>query len=77
MMQDLEVLIPVLKKRNSFKRPMLIKQNDIFTAIRKPKEFDVKMTLDHSTDARCVVDELAEEKYPMIVGPSLGHRNKG
>ena len=41
---------------------MLIKSNDIFTAIRIAKEFDVRMTLDHSTDARAIVDELAEEK---------------
>lgn len=37
------------------------KANDIFTAIRIAKEFDVRMTLDHSTDARAIVDELAEE----------------
>ena len=71
----LEALIPVLKKEIPLKAHAH-KANDIFTAIRIAKEFDVKMTLDHSTDARCIVDELAEEKYPMIVGPSLGHRTK-
>ncbi|MDH6457731.1 imidazolonepropionase-like amidohydrolase [Fusobacterium sp. PH5-7] len=71
----LEALIPVLKKEIPLKAHAH-KANDIFTAIRISKEFDVKMTLDHSTDARCIVDELAEENYPMIVGPSLGHRTK-
>ncbi|MCB8564150.1 amidohydrolase [Fusobacterium ulcerans] len=71
----LEALIPVLKKEIPLKAHAH-KANDIFTAIRIAKEFDVKMTLDHSTDARCIVDELAEENYPMIVGPSLGHRTK-
>ena len=52
------------------------KANDIFTAIRIAKEFDLKLTLDHSTDAAVIVDELAKEKYDMIVGPSLGHRTK-
>lgn len=71
----LEALIPVLKKEIPLKAHAH-KANDIFTAVRIAKEFDVKMTLDHSTDARCIVDELAEENYPMIVGPSLGHRTK-
>ncbi|WP_278571806.1 amidohydrolase [Fusobacterium ulcerans] len=71
----LEALIPVLKKEIPLKAHAH-KANDIFTAIRIAKEFDVKITLDHSTDARCIVDELAEENYPMIVGPSLGHRTK-
>lgn len=71
----LEALIPVLKKEIPLKAHAH-KANDIFTAIRIAKEFNVKMTLDHSTDARCIVDELAEENYPMIVGPSLGHRTK-
>ncbi|MDO4589532.1 MAG: amidohydrolase [Fusobacterium sp.] len=70
-----EALIPVFKKEIPLKAHAH-KANDIFTAIRIAKEFDVKMTLDHSTDARCIVDELAEENFPMIVGPSLGHRTK-
>ena len=71
----LEALIPVLKKEIPLKAHAH-KANDIFTAIRIAKEFDVRMTLDHSTDARAIVDELAEEKFDMIVGPSLGHRTK-
>lgn len=71
----LEALIPVLKKEIPLKAHAH-KANDIFTAIRIAKEFDVNMTLDHSTDARAIVDELAEEKFDMIVGPSLGHRTK-
>lgn len=71
----LEAFIPVLKKEIPLKAHAH-KANDIFTAIRIAKEFDVRMTLDHSTDARVIVDELAEEKFDMIVGPSLGHRTK-
>ena len=47
----LEALIPVLKKEIPLKAHAH-KANDIFTAIRIAKEFDVKMTLDHSTYAR-------------------------
>lgn len=71
----LEAMLPVLRKEIPLKAHAH-KANDIFTAIRIAKEFDVKMTLDHSTDARAIVDELAEEKFDMIVGPSLGHRTK-
>ena len=72
---QLESLIPVLKKEIPLKAHAH-KANDIFTAIRIAKEFDLKLTLDHSTDAAVIVDELAKEKYDMIVGPSLGHRTK-
>ena len=70
-----EALIPVLKGEIPLKAHAH-KASDIFTAIRIAKEFNVKMTLDHSTDARAVIDELAKEKFDMIVGPSLGHRTK-
>lgn len=70
-----EALIPVLKREIPLKAHAH-KASDIFTAIRIAKEFNVKMTLDHSTDARAVIDELAKEKFDMIVGPSLGHRTK-
>ena len=71
----LEALIPVLKREIPLKAHAH-KANDIFTAIRIAKEFNVKMTLDHSTDARAIVEELAKENFDMIVGPSLGHRTK-
>lgn len=43
----------------------------MFTAIRIAKEFDIKLTLDHCTEGHLIADELAEEGYPVIVGPSL------
>ena len=50
--------------------------DDIFTAIRIAKEFDVDITLDHCSDGHIIVDYLAKEGYPAIVGPTLGHRSK-
>ena len=50
--------------------------DDIFTAIRIAKEFDLKVTLDHCTDGELIADELSEENYPVLVGPSLGHKSK-
>ncbi|WP_410208845.1 amidohydrolase [Fusobacterium sp.] len=70
-----EAMIPVIKKEIPLKAHAH-KASDIFTAIRIAKEFDINMTLDHSTGAAEIADELAKEKFDMIVGPSLGHRTK-
>lgn len=50
--------------------------DDIFTAIRIAKEFDLKMTLDHCSEGHLIAKELAKEGYPAIVGPDLTTRNK-
>lgn len=50
--------------------------DDIFTAIRIAKEFDLKMTLDHCSEGHLIAEELAKEGYPAIVGPDLTTRNK-
>lgn len=50
--------------------------DDILTAVRIAREFDLKLTLDHCTDGEVIADELAEEGYPVFVGPSLGGKSK-
>ncbi len=71
----LEALVPVLKKEIPLKAHVH-RADDIFTAIRIAKECDVDLTLEHVTDGSLIVDELAEEGYPVAVGPSLGHATK-
>ena len=71
----LHSLIPVIKREIPLKAHAH-KANDIFTAIRIAKEFNLKITLEHGTDTISIVDELVKEKLPIIVGPSLGHRTK-
>ena len=71
----LEALIPVLKKEIPLKAHAH-RADDIFTAIRIAKECDVNLTLEHVTDGSLIVDELAEEGYPVAVGPSFGHATK-
>ncbi len=71
----LEALIPVLKKEIPLKAHAH-RADDIFTAIRIAKECDVKLTLEHVTDGSLIVDELAEEGYPVAVGPNFGHASK-
>lgn len=71
----LESLIPVLKGEIPFK-VHAHRADDMFTAIRIAKEFDIKITLDHCTEGHLIAEELLEEGYPVIVGPSLSERSK-
>ncbi len=50
--------------------------DDIFTAIRIAKEFDVDITLEHCTEGHLIADHLAQEGKPAIVGPTLSDRSK-
>lgn len=50
--------------------------DDIFTAIRIAKEFDLDITLDHCTEGHLIADYLAEEGKPALVGPTLSDRSK-
>lgn len=50
--------------------------DDIFTALRIAKEFDVDITLDHCTEGHLIADELAKDGKSAIIGPTLGHKSK-
>jgi imidazolonepropionase-like amidohydrolase len=71
----LEALVPVVKGELPLKAHAH-RTDDIFTAIRIAKEFNLKMTLDHCTYGHLIADQLAEEGYPALVGPSFGGRSK-
>jgi imidazolonepropionase-like amidohydrolase len=71
----LESLAPVVKGELNVKAHAH-RADDIFTAIRIAKEFNLKMTLEHCTEGHLIADELAEEGYSAIVGPSFGTRSK-
>ncbi len=71
----LEAMIPVMKKEIPLK-VHAHRCDDILTAIRIAKEFDLNMTLDHCTDGICIADELAEEGICAFVGPTLGGKPK-
>lgn len=46
--------------------------DDIFDAVRIAREYDLKLTLEHTTEGHLIADELAKEKdIPMAVDPSL------
>lgn len=50
--------------------------DDIFTALRIAKEFDVDITLDHCTEGHLIANELAKEGKYVINGPHLTERSK-
>ena len=50
--------------------------DDIFTALRIAKEFNLRITLDHCTEGHLIVDDLKKENVVAIVGPSFGNRSK-
>ena len=71
----LEALIPVLKKEIPIKAHAH-RADDIFTALRIAKEFDIDITLDHCTEGHLIADDLVKEGKGAIVGPTMGHRSK-
>lgn len=50
--------------------------DDICTAIRIAKEFNLDLTLDHCTEGHLIAEEIARSGYPAIVGPSMSARSK-
>ena len=71
----LEAMIPVIKKEIPLKAHAH-RADDIFTAIRIAKEFDVNLTLDHCTDGELIKEQLATEGYSAFVGPTFGGKSK-
>lgn len=52
------------------------RSDDIFTAIRIAKEFDLDYVLIHATEGHLVADILGEEKVSATVGPIICDRSK-
>lgn len=71
----LEALIPVLKGELPLKAHAHATE-DLFTAIRIAREFQVKLTLEHVTEGHLIAEDLAREGLPLAVGPSLTHATK-
>jgi len=67
--------LPVIKKQIPLK-VHAHRADDIFTAIRIAKEFDIDITLEHCTDGHLIKEYLKQEKYPVFVGPTLAERSK-
>lgn len=70
-----ECWIPVLKKEIPLK-VHVHRADDILTAIRIAKEFDLDMTLDHCSEGHLIAEKVAESGFPAILGPDLSSRSK-
>lgn len=65
-----EIMMRVIKKEI----PLLItadKAQDIMTALRIAKEFDIKIVLDSVADAPSVINEIKASGFPVIVHPTM------
>lgn len=70
-----EAMIPVLKKEIPLKAHCH-RADDILTAIRIAKEFDLDLTLDHCTEGHLIADKIKESGFSAIVGPTMTHASK-
>lgn len=71
----MEALIKVLKKEIPLKAHAH-RADDIFTALRIAKEFDLDITLEHCTEGHLIADYLAQEGKGAVVGPTMSNRSK-
>ncbi|WP_343250508.1 amidohydrolase [Diplocloster hominis] len=71
----MECWLPVLRKEIPLKAHVH-RVDDILTAIRIAKEFNLALTLDHCTEGHLIAGEIKESGFPAIVGPELTTRSK-
>jgi imidazolonepropionase-like amidohydrolase len=75
----MEALIPVLERKLTMKIHAH-RADDILTALRLAKEFNIRVTIDHCTEGYLITDilkdRLAEQGAGVILGPLLSERSK-
>ena len=71
----MEALIPVLQKKIPLKAHAH-RADDILTALRIAKEFNVNITIEHGTEGYLIADILKNENIGVVAGPLLTDRSK-
>ena len=71
----MEALLPVIRKEVPLKAHAH-RADDICTALRIAREFDVDMTLEHCTEGHLIVEQIARAGVRVAVGPSLTNASK-
>lgn len=71
----MENLLPVLERKIPLKAHAH-RADDILSAIRIAREYNVLLTLDHCTEGHYIVDEIAESTWPALLGPSMSTTGK-
>ena len=72
---ELEPWLPVLRREIPLKAHAH-RADDILTAIRIAREFEVDITIDHGTEGHLIADEIKASGFPVIVGTDLTARSK-
>jgi imidazolonepropionase-like amidohydrolase len=71
----MEALLKIINKEVPLKAHAH-RADDILTAIRIAKEFDIKITIEHCTEGYMIKDLLLEERVEACLGPLLTDRSK-
>lgn len=71
----MELLVRLLNREIPL-RAHAHRSDDIYTAIRIAREFDLKLVLEHGTEAAKLIPALQKEQIPVVVGPSFANRCK-
>ncbi|MBD3190021.1 MAG: amidohydrolase family protein, partial [Candidatus Heimdallarchaeota archaeon] len=70
-----EAMVPVFEKKIPL-RAHAHQANDIVSAVRLAKEFDVNICIEHCSEGHLIVDFLAENNVPAVVGPTMSFKSK-
>lgn len=71
----LDAMLPVINKEIPLK-VHAHRADDICSAIRLAKEFDIDVTIEHCTDGEVIAEILKREKIDVMLGPTLTDRSK-
>lgn len=71
----MEAFLPVLEGEMPLKAHCH-RADDILTAIRIAKEFNLKLTLDHCSEGHLISDDVKESGCPAIIGPTMSNKSK-
>lgn len=72
---ELEGIAKVLKREIPL-RVHAHRSEDIATALRIKREFDIDMTIEHCTEGHLIADYIADHGVPVSVGPTMSSRSK-
>ncbi|MEA4891014.1 MAG: amidohydrolase [Peptococcaceae bacterium] len=71
----LELLVRLLNREIPL-RAHAHRADDLYTAIRIAREFNLRLVLEHGTEAGKLIPVLRKEGIPVVVGPSFANRAK-
>ena len=71
----LHAMLPVMRRTIPLKAHAH-QANDILTAIRISREFNIRLTLEHVTEGELIVEELVRANVPLAIGPTDGQPSK-